>query len=353
MSNNILDICKELFNFQDKYEFITEFEYLILDSSTLIDFYKSDVESQTSGLNNYQLAITQTTLFEFLGLTSKNKLNSTSVYMNFGNEEINYKLSFLEKKGFYIIPKLHDLVKEECFGLKTTPIHCSSVIKQLQNCNLKELIEGYQDQRGLCKGNSGIAQITKNLENKIEQFKQTINNVLCKYNHTLNILFPRSNGLIEEIVKNDELFKCEMPLEKAQERAINLIKNFDKSFEIIIVSVNSITWITPENKILVKKYEGSLEEVLPYTFRLLLWNCIHSAETKSKKGNSTTIAKQLESNSAYDIEIFLNSISTKNLFISGDKGDFEYCKLIFGTKLKFEAKALKNKTYYLLHLVLL
>jgi hypothetical protein len=350
MSSNTLDLCKELFNFQDKYAFINEFEYLILDSSTLIDFYKSDVESQTSGLDNYKLAITETTFSEFLGLTSEDKLNSISVYMNFNNEEINCKLSFLEKKGFYIFPKLHDLVKEECFGLKTTPIHCSSVKKQLQNCNLKELIEGYQDQRSLCQGNSGIPEITKNLENKIEKFKQTINNVLCKYNNTLNILLPRNNGLIEKIVKNDKLFECKMPLDKAEERAINLIKNSNKSFEIIIVSVNSITWIIAENKILVKKYEGNLEEVLPYTFRLLLWNCIHSAETKSKKGNRTIIAEQLEGNSAYDIEIFLNSISTKNLFISGDKGDFEYCKLIFGTKLRSEEKTLNKKTYYLLQL---
>lgn len=201
MSSNTLDLCKELFNFQDKYAFINEFEYLILDSSTLIDFYKSEVESQTSGLDNYKLTITETTFSEFLGLTSEDKLNSISVYMNFNNEEINCKLSFLEKKGFYIFPKLHDLVKEECFGLKTTPIHCSSVKKQLQNCNLKELIEGYQDQRSLCQGNSGIPEITKNLENKIEKFKQTINNVLCKYNNTLNILLPRNNGLIEKIVK--------------------------------------------------------------------------------------------------------------------------------------------------------
>jgi hypothetical protein len=46
-------------------------------------------------------------------------------------------------------------------------------------------------------------------------------------------------------------------------------------------------------------------------------------------------------------------MSTKDLFISGDIGDLEYCKLIFGIQLKFEAKALKNKTYYLLHLGLL
>ena len=98
MSNNILDLCKELFNFQDKYEFITGFEYLILDSSTLIDIYKSDVESQTSDLNNYKLAITQTTLFEFSGLTSENKLNSTSVYMNFGNQRDKLQIIIFRKK---------------------------------------------------------------------------------------------------------------------------------------------------------------------------------------------------------------------------------------------------------------
>ena len=86
------------------------------------------------------------------------------------------------------------------------------------------------------------------------------------------------------------------------------------------------------------KYDGILKDALPYTFRLLFCRYVNDLPTKSKKGANVIIADSLEKNCANDIEIFLNSISTKNLFVTADKGLIEYLKLIFNDKLKGKLK---------------
>ncbi len=84
-----------------------------------------------------------------------------------------------------------------------------------------------------------------------------------------------------------------------------------------------------------------MKDALSYIFRLLFLNFVHHLPSKSKKGANVIIADSLEKNCAKDIEIFLNSISTKNLFVTADLGQIEYLKLIFNDKLKGKLK-IKN-----------
>jgi hypothetical protein len=129
-----------------------------------------------------------------------------------------------------------------------------------------------------------------------------------------------------------------MHLSLAIEEAKSLVNNHE-FIEFLIVSSDKTYLITPrEPKIIEKKYDGILKDALPYTFRLLFCRYVNDLPTKSKKGANVIIADSLEKNCANDIEIFLNSISTKNLFVTADKGLIEYLKLIFNDKLKGKLK---------------
>jgi len=317
------------------------FEYVILDTSTLVDFSRGAVgctDIQYLDSDNFKLAITLTSLLEFLNI-----FKGEFEYKK--NKNYKNNCEFLRKKDFYIIPTLRCLVARELEGCVIKPKPVSDLIKALEAHSkekLTKLLESYKQQENLCKGKAGeINKPSPDLIDAVDKFYEEHNDYLAK--HPSNIPLPSKDDSIKDDILNDELFKWQMPLDKAIERAEELISIYKELFEICIVSDKEIIIISPEGKKSLLRDGSELQQAFPYLFRLLLWHYIHNKQTQSKKGNNQIIANQLEPNSSKDIEIFLNSVSSKNLFITADKGDKSYCELLF------KPYAIKQSTFTATH----
>lgn len=317
----------------------------VFDTSTLTELKK---EPALLGLLPEEvkvLALTEDALLEFYGLLGKHSedllKDDDKLSKQIQKIERHYR-PFLVSNNFALIPSLHFLVKSEFIGdLPSTGCR----IPSFRGVNIEELKKVVRDKLELKQhfANGSAKTISSKHKALLDERLNTIISDLenCLLDMTISILIPEQNGNIPPEIGDHKLFKSPINYAEARQTATNLIRASRGQYGIISISSSEVTMFNTGNIDGIKgSYNGFPEfaDKFPRLLMLLIFVCIHFHEISFQKSKNKSLAAILEPNSAIDIAIILNFVCKNDYFITSDKGQVEYMKLLFKNKIKIEKK---------------